>query len=234
MGDSRRSYPGQQLDRLGHVAAGDRPVASEAATRGVTFDRDERRDQAQASPSVRWAAPLDRGVQHRLVHVGEPALEHRIVQAAGRGGHLPRARPGDRHPGLLQRGDQRGRLARPVHDHRAGRVDRHQGGTWSTTQETPSCSGRTTSHSIPAAANLIFQLVSARYERASMIVTSNRPLVAQLGSAAVTIAEALVRSPSEFLASMLQAVSYAAVGGPNQVASASGSPRWVPSPTQAT
>jgi DNA replication protein DnaC len=27
----------------------------------------------------------------------------------------------------------------------------------------------------PAAANLIFQLVSARYERASMIVTSNKP-----------------------------------------------------------
>jgi len=57
----------------------------------------------------------------------------------------------------------------------------------------------------------------------------------QLGSAAVTIAEALVGSPSELLADrMLQAVSYAAVGGPNQVASASGRPRWVPSPTQAT
>src|SRR5829696_4564217 len=45
----------------------------------------------------------------------------------------------------------------------------------------------------------------------------------------VTIAEALVRSiraPNR--------MSYAAVGGPNQVVSASGSPRWVRSPTQAT
>jgi DNA replication protein DnaC len=30
----------------------------------------------------------------------------------------------------------------------------------------------------PHAANLIFQLVSARYERASMIVTSNKPFSA--------------------------------------------------------
>ncbi len=30
----------------------------------------------------------------------------------------------------------------------------------------------------PAAANLIFQLVSARYERASLIVTSNKPFSA--------------------------------------------------------
>ena len=30
----------------------------------------------------------------------------------------------------------------------------------------------------PAAANLIFQLMSARYERASMIVTSNKPFSA--------------------------------------------------------
>ena len=34
--------------------------------------------------------------------MGEPALEHRIVQAAGRDRHLPRARPRDRDRGLLE------------------------------------------------------------------------------------------------------------------------------------
>src|SRR5215207_6263499 len=68
--------------------------ASEAATRAVTFDRDERA----------LGGAFDRGVQDGLVHVGEPALEHRIVQAAGRGRHLPRARPRDRDPGLSRCG----------------------------------------------------------------------------------------------------------------------------------
>jgi hypothetical protein len=53
-------------------------------------------------------------------------------------------------------------------------------------------------------------------------------------SAAVTIAEALVRSIRAPRRLILEAGGYAAVGGPNQVVSASGSPRWVRSPTQAT
>ncbi len=53
-------------------------------------------------------------------------------------------------------------------------------------------------------------------------------------SAAVTITEALVRSIRAPRRLILEAGGYAAVGGPNQVVSASGSPRWVRSPTQAT
>src|SRR5919202_5629413 len=73
--------------------------------------------------------------------------------------------------------------------------------------------------------------------RVALTVSALAPFWASLRTVAepkppappVTIAAALVRSiraPNR--------MSYAAVGGPNQVLSASGSPRSVPSPTQTT